>query len=402
MATSKSPTRVLLVATASHLMQHAFIGTSVLFPLIIEELRLTYVEFGLAISASTLIGGLSQVLFGAASRRVARNVLLGLGNFLLALGVFLAGLARRLTDFLAARLVSSIGTAPHHPVGTAIVSESFSEKSLGRALGFYYGLAYVGNAAGPALMTVMAATLGWRATLIAFSIPIFATSFLVLRYLSEVGGREAEGGAKELSLRSSVAALLRTRGVSAILATQVLLSGGAEVGVLTTYVPVFLADFLKMDVYERGLAYTVGLLGGAIGPIVVGGRTARVGYVKPSAIVALLAAMLTYLLVLYEPGSMVLLVAAHLFALMFTGFSLPVLLQSQLVKLTSGYDRDLVVGLFFTIGFVFSSLWIALIGFVVDAHASFKPALVIIGALTALALMPLSLSRVADRARGPS
>ncbi|MEM2341328.1 MAG: hypothetical protein QXI48_04795 [Candidatus Bathyarchaeia archaeon] len=46
-------------------------------------------------------------------------------------------------DFLGARLISNLGIAPQHPMGTAIVSERFDGKSLGMAIGFHYGLAYI-------------------------------------------------------------------------------------------------------------------------------------------------------------------------------------------------------------------------------------------------------------------
>ncbi|MCD6470341.1 MFS transporter, partial [Candidatus Bathyarchaeota archaeon] len=132
----RSPTKVLIVATISHIMQHIYVGSSVLLPLIVAELNLNYTEFGLAIAISSLAGGLSQILFSAASRKIARNILLGLGNILLSLGTFITSLSHRLIDFLGARLISNIGVAPQHPMGTAIISEKFNEKSLGRAIGF--------------------------------------------------------------------------------------------------------------------------------------------------------------------------------------------------------------------------------------------------------------------------
>ncbi|MEM4699641.1 MAG: MFS transporter [Candidatus Nezhaarchaeales archaeon] len=378
----RAPAQVLAVVTASHFMQHLFMGTSVLFPLIVGELGLTYTEFGLAMSAFALVSGLMQALFGAASRRVARRVLLGLGNFLLALGTLLTGLSRSLLDFLAARLISGIGSASYHPVGTAIVSEHSSERSLGRAIGLYYGLAYVGNVIGPALATALALALGWRGALLSLSLPIFALSPLALWRLSGAGAAAPAAGR---GLWSSVAGLLRTKGVLAILAAQVALSGGAEIGILTTYVPVFLGNFLRMDVQERGLAYAAALLGGALGPIAIGSYAQRLGYVRSAAIAMSIASALTLLLIPYGPGACVALVTAHLFALMFVSFSLSTLLQAQLVRLTSGYDRDLVVGLFFTVLFSSSSLWMGLVGYIIDLYSSFRPALALMGCLTLLA-----------------
>lgn len=389
MSDNRSPKRILLVVTISHVMQHIYVGSSILTPLIIEELRLSYTKFGLAMALSSLIGGLTQILFSVASRKIARHILLGLGNILLSIGTFLTGLSRKFIDFLSAKLISNVGVAPQHPMGTAIISEEFDEKSLGGAIGFHYGVAYIGNIVGPLIMTILAASLGWRITLFIFSIPALTVGLTVIWYLSRAKRRredETEKNSGKNSLKNDVMLLMKTKSVIPILATQALLSGGIDIGTLTTYIPVFLANFLKMDIYERGIIYTTGLLGGVLGPVMLGIYAGRIGYIKTAAISVLLASTLTYLLIPYGPESGRALIAIHLFTLMFTGFSMPTLLQSQLVKVTSGYNRDLAVGLFLTIGSIFNSLWVGLIGHTIDSYMSFKPALVIMGSLGLITL----------------
>ena len=383
-----SPTKVLAVATLSHVMQHIYVGSSVLLPLIVEDLGLNYTSFGLAMAISSLIGGLSQIFFSVASRRIARHILLGLGNILLGLGTFLTGLSRKLIDFLGARLISNVGVAPQHPMGTAIISEKFDGKSLGRAIGFHYGVAYIGNVVGPVLMTLLAVMWGWRNTLFAFSIPALTVGLIVIWYLNE--GKKKDGGnlenRGESNLKTDILTLIKTKSVVSILVTQALLSGGIDLGTLTTYIPLFLADSLQMDVYVRGMVYTVGLLGGVVGPILMGEYAGHIGYVRASLLSMGLASLLTYMLSLYKSEPQIILISLHLFALMFMSFSLPTLLQSQLVRVTSGYNRDLVVGIFFTIGFAFSSLWVGVIGHLIDVYASFKPALLLMGTLGLIAL----------------
>ncbi|MEM2092425.1 MAG: MFS transporter, partial [Candidatus Bathyarchaeia archaeon] len=382
-----------IVATLSHVMQHIYVGSSILLPLIISELGLNYREFGLAVAASSLLGGLSQIIFSLASRRIARHILLGMGNIMLSLGTLLTGLSRKLIDFAAARLISNIGVAPQHPMGTAIVSERFSGKALGRAIGLHYGLAYIGNIIGPALMTILSVAVGWRSTLLIFSIPAFLTGLVVIWYLGGMGvgqGRtRKDQPAVRTSLKDDLAALLRVRSIILIFVAQALLSGGLEIGVLTTYIPIFLADFLGMEVYERGIVYTIGLLGGVIGPILLGGYAGRIGYIKTAAPSILLASTLIYLLALYDVGVNSVILALHLFALMFLTFSLPTLLQSHLVRATSGYGRDLVIGMFFTMAFLFNSLWAGVIGYIVDIYESFRPALMVMGTLGLVALATL-------------
>jgi len=393
MGKDRSPKSVLIITTFSHLMQHIYVGSSILLPLIIEDLRLSYTEFGLVMALSSLIGGLSQIFFSIASRRIARHILLGLGNIMLSLGTFLTGLSNKLMDFLSARIISNLGVAPQHPMGTAIISEKFDEKSLGAAIGFHYGLAYIGNIVGPVLMTILSLIVGWRSTLFIFSIPALAVGLIVIWYLG--GGKKTQESmmkksAKRTSLKDDVVVLMKTRGVLQVLLAQALLSGGLDIGTLTTYTPIFLASFLDMGTYERGMVYTVGLLGGVIGPILLGRFAGRTGYIRTAATSTFISSILIYLLIFHKPGVGSILPALHLFAIMFVSFSLPTLLQSYLVKVTSGYNRDLAVGIFFTMGFIFNSIWVGVIGGLIDAYASFNPAIAIMGTLGLMALMVLA------------
>ncbi len=166
-----------------------------------------------------------------------------------------------------------------------------------------------------------------------------------------------------------------------VLATQALVSGGIDIGTLTTYIPLFLSDFLKMNIYERGVVYTVGLLGGVVGPVLSGIYADRAGYIRVSMLAVGFASILTYLLIPYKLRGEGIMLALHLFALMFVSFSLPTLLQSHLVRVTSDYSRDLAVRIFFTTGFIFNSLWSGIVGHIIDVYASFKPAFIMMRTL---------------------
>jgi len=371
------------------MMQHIFVGTSILLPLIVSDLGLNYTEFGVAIAVSTLIGGLSQMLFGICSRKIARHVLLGFGNVLLSAGTFVTGLAHSLIDFLGARTIANVGVAPQHPMGTAIVSERFEGKSVGRAIGIHYGLAYVGNIIGPLTMTFLVVVLGWRNTLFAFAVPTLIVGLIVIWYLNEGGAQESTNG-EALSLKSDVMMLLKTRSVIPVVLAQALLSGGTDLGIITTYTPLFLADALKLDVYSYtyGITYTIGLVGGVVGPVLLGRHADRKGHLRTAAVSSFFAVILVYLLSVYESANLIL--PAHLFLLGLTSFALPTLLQSHLVTLTRSYSRDLVIGLFFTVVYVFSSLWSGVIGYMVDTYSSFTPAFYLMGTLGLMAFLTLA------------
>jgi len=373
---------VLAVTTLSHMMQHIYVGTSVLFPLIMAELNMNYTEFGVAIAVSSLIGGLFQVFFSMISRRIARHILLGLGNILLSFGTFLTSIAYSFIHFISGRIISNIGVAPQHSMGTAIISEKFDHKSIGKAIGIHYGIAYIGNIIGPLFMTFLVVTIGWRNALLAFSVPAVIVGLTVIWYLNKDAKLTQPSEARDtVSLRADLVTLVRTKSVIPIIVTQVVLSGGTDLGIITTYIPLFLADALKLDAhsYIYGLTYTIGLIGGVVGPVLLGKCADKIGHLKSAALASFLASILMYLLTFY--GEATLILAFHLFFLILTSFALPTLLQSHLLKITQKYRRDLVVGIFFTVNLGFSSLWAGVMGYIIDAYSSFTPAFILMGTL---------------------
>ncbi len=113
------------------MMQHIFLGTSILYPLIISDLKLDVAEFGLAVALATLVGGFFQLVPSILSRRIGRHLILGAGNMLLSTGTFLTGISQGILDFLGARILSNVGTGPTHPMGTAIISTKFKDERMG-------------------------------------------------------------------------------------------------------------------------------------------------------------------------------------------------------------------------------------------------------------------------------
>ena len=370
------------------MMQHIFVGTSVLFPVILAELNLNYAEFGVALAASSAVGGLFQIIFSTLSRKISRHVLLGCGNLLLSLGTFLTGITRNFVSFLNARTIANVGVAPQHPIGTAIISERFEGGSLGRALGIHYGLAYTGNIIGPLFMTFLVFVVGWRSTLFIFSIPALIVGLTVVWYLNEPRNpMHSSKTTDSTSLKSDIITLMKTKSISSIILAQALLSGGAELGVITTYTPLFLSDALNLGVYETGIVYTIGLVGGVIGPILFGRYSDKLGPVKTAILSLSIAVALVYLLSFYRSAHSI--IIPHLFFLGFVSFALPTLLQSHLVKVTTGYRRDLVIALFFAVSFAFSSLWTGVVGYTIEMYSSFTPAFVLMGSLGFVAIITL-------------
>ena len=92
----------------------------------------------------------------------------------------MCAVAPSLGVLIAARVVQGAGAAVVFPVGVAVVSNAFGDETRARALGFAFGIANVGTAAGPFIGGGLAGGPGWRWvfwTLLAFCVVAFIAAF---------------------------------------------------------------------------------------------------------------------------------------------------------------------------------------------------------------------------------
>jgi MFS family permease len=79
----------------------------------------------------------------------------------------------------------------------------------------------------------------------------------------------------------------------------------------------------------------------------------------------------------------------HLFVLGISAFPATSLLQAHLSTVAEPSQRDILLGLFFTIGYGLSSVWSAVMGFIIGIYGSFKPAYDFMAILTLVGTLPL-------------
>jgi hypothetical protein len=95
----------------------------------------------------------------------------------------------------------------------------------------------------------------------------------------------------------------------------------------------------------------------------------KLGSLQTASIVFGVGSLLILLLILHT--SFTLLLVPHLFLIGATSFSSSSLLQSHLASISTSNQRDVLLGLYFTIGFGLSSIWTALTGVIIDLDPSF-------------------------------
>ena len=141
---------------------------------------------------------------------------------------------------------------------------------------------------------------------------------------------------------------------------------------VTTYIPLFLKNQLNVGIFETGMIYSGAVVGGVIGTIFLGHLADRFGSLRTAVVILEVSTVATFLLLFYKSFGLLLLL--HIFLIGVTRFSFSSLLQAQLTSTSTPEQRDLVLGLFFTIGFGTSSVLNALTGFLVDTYGSFEAA----------------------------
>ncbi len=152
-----SATTVVAVMTASHFINDNF--TSLLSPLgpaIAAKFSVTLADTGTLVALLSLVGSVSQPIFGMLGDRVDRRWLAAAGPVLAAVGMTLMGYA---PSFFALGLLialGGIGSAIFHPSGAAFVAANSNVEKRG----LYASIFSAGGTAGLALGPLTATALG--------------------------------------------------------------------------------------------------------------------------------------------------------------------------------------------------------------------------------------------------
>ena len=378
----KSERRVLSTLTVAHLAQHLFSGSSILYPSIVNELNLNYVQIGLMVGVANILGGFLQLIYSILGRRVSRRILLTGSNLFLSFGCFFVGLANRFETVISGNSVAGIGQAGTHPVSSSIISSKFEVKGIGSALSTFYGLGYVGNIASPVLLSGVAALMGYRSSyyLLGASFLVTATVVFVGLHGEPASDRSVSEGSGR-SLLQDIRSALKVKGAVPILLAQAFISGGTGMGVMTTWVPVYLRDVPKglgLPVFDAGVVSSVATIGGVLGTIYIGRLADRRGYLRTATYSLAATTVLIFLLTIYH--NFTLIIVPHLFLLSMTTFCMSSILQAYLARAAGPSERDILLGLFFTFGFGVSSLWATLLGSLIDYLSFNAVGLTMVGA----------------------
>ena len=157
---------ISLVALA-HGLSHFFqIATAMVFPLIKDDLGVSYVALGGTVALYYTVSGLCQTLAGFMVDRYGARRVLFFGLVLSTLGALIAGLAHSYAMLVAAAVVGGMGNSVFHPCDFSILNARVNQQRLGYAFSGHGIAGYLGYAAAPLYAVVVTAMVGWRGALL--------------------------------------------------------------------------------------------------------------------------------------------------------------------------------------------------------------------------------------------
>jgi MFS family permease len=163
----KTDIRTISLVSLAHGLSHFFqIATAVVFPLIKDDLGVTYVELGGTVALYYVVSGICQTAAGFTVDRFGARRVLFFGLLLSTAGALIAGLSQSYAMLVTAAVVGGIGNSVFHPCDFSILNARVHRERLGYAFSGHGIAGYLGYALAPIYGITMAAAAGWRGALL--------------------------------------------------------------------------------------------------------------------------------------------------------------------------------------------------------------------------------------------
>lgn len=360
---SSATTGYALVVT-SHILNHMYDSLlPILYPPMISEFGLSYSLVGMLVMGYRMSSGALQLVMGFLGRFVRRKILLGFGMIWQSIVNCFISISRSFEHVLLNRTLAGVGASPQHPTGSSYIAESFSKDKIGGALGMSAAAGHIGMFVTPIMGSLLLSTIGWRATILAFSIPGIAIGIAFL-FIQESKASQRWSGTASLSLLlRGVRDVLSDRTVLAVLVLETVMAFRAGAG---NFLPSYMVLELGLPSIEVGVLFAIFLGAGIPAPYVWGHLSDKFHRRKVVMLTMSMAAILWYVLP-YGSGSLQLLMI--LATLGFACQGVGGVIQAIVADKTIIENRDITYGIYFTIASTIGSLSPVILGYLADSFS---------------------------------
>jgi MFS transporter, FSR family, fosmidomycin resistance protein len=351
-----------ILVTISHALNHVYDTLlPILYPAIISEFNLSYGSVGMLVMGYRLSSGSLQIIMGFLGRFVKKKILLGFGMIWQSVGNALTTICPGFGGIFVTRTLAGIGASPQHPTGAAFIAENFPKNRLGRAMGLNLTAAQAGRFIAPLIGSLVLMSIGWRATLLAFSIPGFVVGILFLFIAESKRSGDRTGQFTLTVLVDEMRKVLRNRTIVMVMvveATMAFRMGASD------FIPSYLVKDLNMTPATAGILFTVFLGSGLFAPYLWGVLSDRFGRSRVLMLAMGGAAVFWYLV---PYGRNTLQFVLILVPLGIACQGVGGIIQAFVGEVTTQENRDLVYGIYFTLAYSIGSLSSVILGYIADS-----------------------------------
>jgi MFS family permease len=155
-AGAASETQTLVAVSSAHLVSHFYIMVlPVMLPLLKEQLGVSFLDLGLALTIFNVVTGLTQAPMGFLVDRVGARPVLIVGLALGGLAFLSLGLVGTYSWLLVVAVLAGLANCVYHPADYAMLGESISEHRIGRAFSMHTFAGFLGGAIAPPILLTL-------------------------------------------------------------------------------------------------------------------------------------------------------------------------------------------------------------------------------------------------------
>jgi len=161
------PMRIIGLISAGHFFSHFYmLLLPPLFPVLREVYGVGFTELGLAITAFSVVTGLTQAPVGFLVDRIGARQLLVAGVLLESLAILLIGVFPYYLALVGLMMLAGLANAVYHPADYSILNASVPGERMGRAFSLHTFAGYLGDAVAPVTIIALLGWVGWQQGLV--------------------------------------------------------------------------------------------------------------------------------------------------------------------------------------------------------------------------------------------
>jgi FSR family fosmidomycin resistance protein-like MFS transporter len=362
-------------AHATNHFQNAML--TILYPIMMVDLGFGYAQVGALTAVQGMFGNATQAFYGFLAQFARRTHLLGVGNMILGVGVFLTGLVPSYPFLILSRAVAQSGGSAQHPVGASLLSANFPTRR-GTVLALHTSVAQIGGLIAPVVVGVALLALGWRQIFLIAAMASFAMGAVMFFFRDrDTRNHAATSRSEKLAQgKASYLRVFRNRNMMIISLVMMVGAAGRNEGADLAY----LSGHLQLD-----FGYTAALTGLVIASLQVGSIIGPIGlgrladHLSPRLVLQgslLLSTLTTWWL--STQGADFILLMFNMFLHGAVSYSRNSLTQALVADSADDADRDAAFSSYYFIGFASAPIWALIGGWIMDT-AGFHQTFVVYG-----------------------